>query len=193
MKKVLNTDVITNELEGASLFFTKRATPPLSPVHEQEIVEKAVNPLEDSPLFEKPTTPLPDAKNENQAEKQTNVQPTKKGKEVKKEKSNDDTVIPRHHGITTPRYHDTKQPQINGVMIGIVRKAVKEFGKEAATHRFTVAEKKEIADLIYTYKNRGIKTSENEIARIAVNFIVEDFKVNGENSVLHKILQALKE
>ncbi len=93
----------------------------------------------------------------------------------------------------TPRYHDTTIPRVYGVAIGLVRKAVKEFGKEAATHRFTVDEKKEIADLIYTYKSRGVKTSENEIARIAINFIVEDYRDNGENSVLHKILEALNE
>ena len=104
-----------------------------------------------------------------------------------------DTTPPSNHDTTVSRYHDTTTPRIHGVLIDLVRKAVKEFGKEAATHRFTVAEKREIADLIYTYKNTGIKTSENEITRIAVNFIMEDYKENGENSVLHKILQALNE
>ena len=89
--------------------------------------------------------------------------------------------------------HDTTQPLIHGVAIETVRKAVKEFGKEAATHRFTEAEKREIADLIYTYKNNGIRTSENEITRISVNFVMQDYKENGENSVLHKILKALNE
>ena len=110
-------------------------------------------------------------------------------------------MIPRYRDTTTPRYHDTTipsnhasiQPSIHGVSIDVVRKAVKEFGKEAATHRFTEAEKKEIADLIYTYKNTGIRTSENEVTRIAVNFIIGDYKENGENSVLHKILEALNE
>ena len=106
---------------------------------------------------------------------------------------NRDTTIPSNHDTTVSRYHDTTTPQVYGVAIELIRKAVKEFGKEAATHRFTEAEKKEIADLLYTYKNRGIKTSENEIARIAVNFVVEDYKVNGENSVLHKLLKALRE
>lgn len=106
---------------------------------------------------------------------------------------NRDTTIPSNHDTMVSRYQDTTTPQVYGVAIELIRKAVKEFGKEAATHRFTEAEKKEIADLLYTYKNRGIKTSENEIARIAVNFVVEDYKVNGENSVLHKLLKALRE
>src|SRR5687768_15630053 len=118
----------------------------------------------------------------------------KKQKVQKSEQpSNRDTTTPRYHDTTESGYQDTTTPQIHGVLIEQIRKAVKEFGKEAATHRFTQAEKKEIADLIYTYKNRGIKTSENEIARIAVNFVVEDYKVNGENSVLHKLLKALRE
>ena len=76
-------------------------------------------------------------------------------------------------------------------MIETVRKAVREFGKEAATHRFTSEEKKAIADVIYSYKRRGIKTSENEIARIAVNFLIDDYRQNGENSILDKVLEVL--
>ena len=78
-------------------------------------------------------------------------------------------------------------------MIELIRKAVKEFGKEAATHRFTVEEKRAIVDIIYAYKNLGLRTSENEIARIAVNFIISDYRENGENSVLDRVLRALNE
>jgi len=96
---------------------------------------------------------------------------------------NHDTTTPRHHGIVVPRYHDT--------IIEIVRKAVKEIGKEAATHRFAVEEKKAVASIIYAYGAQDVKTSENEIARIAINFIVQDYRENGENSILDKVLRAL--
>ena len=96
-----------------------------------------------------------------------------------------DTMIPSNRDTMTPRYHDT--------IISMVRKAVKEFGKEAATHRFTLSEKKAIADIIYTYKSNGFRTSENEVARIAVNFLIEDFRQNGENSILDRVLKALRE
>lgn len=152
--------------------------------------------LADSPFFA-PTQP----KNETitpplaipliQKEEPEKVSKPKKQK--LEQPSNRDTTTPSNHATTVSRYHDTTTPRIYGVVIELVRKAVKEFGKEAATHRFTEAEKKEISDLLYTYKNRGMKTSENEITRIAVNFIVEDYKENGENSVLHKILEALNE
>ncbi len=179
MTKKLNTESISNELEGASLFFTKSATPPTT---DNISVEKETNPITGSltlaqlaPEKVQPETP-------------------KRSKLHKVEQpSNRDTMTPRYHNTTVSRYHDTTTPQVHSVAVEVVRKAVKEFGKEAATHRFTDAEKKQIADLIYTYKNQGIRTSENEITRIAVNFIVEDRRENGENSVLHKILEALNE
>ena len=65
MKKKLNTDSITNELEGASLFFAKSATPLPAPEPEKPALEKDRNPLTNSPFFEKPSTPLPQAQNEN--------------------------------------------------------------------------------------------------------------------------------
>ena len=152
--------------------------------------------LADSPFFApappkvEPIAPPPVNPPVEKIEPEKIEKPTPKKVE---QPSNRDTMIPSNHDTTVSRYQDTTTPQVYGVAIELIRKAVKEFGKEAATHRFTEAEKKEIADLLYTYKNRGIKTSENEIARIAVNFVVEDYKVNGENSVLHKLLKALRE
>jgi hypothetical protein len=73
----------------------------------------------------------------------------------------------------------------------LARKAVKELGKEAATHRFTQGEKSALADIIYAYKSQGLRTSENEITRVAINFIISDYKANGENSVLDRTLKAL--
>ena len=71
----------------------------------------------------------------------------------------------------------------------VVRKAVKQIGKEAATHRFTLEEKNLLADIEYTYKRRGIRTSENEITRIAINYLIEEYRQNGEQSILAKILK----
>ena len=68
---------------------------------------------------------------------------------------------------------------------------MKHFGKEAATHRFTLDEKNLLADIEYTYKRRGIKTSENEITRIAINYFIEDYRRNGEGSLLDKILKLI--
>ena len=100
-----------------------------------------------------------------------------------KQPPNHDTMQQRNHYALVSRYHDTT--------IETVRKAVKELGKEAATHRFTIEEKSVIADLVYAYKRRGIRTSENEITRIAVNFVLQDNQESGKNGVLDKVLRAL--
>ena len=103
---------------------------------------------------------------------------------------NQATMPPRHHAIEGAwhRYQDA--------MVQTVRAAVKLFGKEAATHRFTPEEKKAIAEIVFTYKQRDIRTSENEITRIGVNFIgvnfiIRDYRENGESSLLHGVLKAL--
>ena len=94
------------------------------------------------------------------------------------------TTIPSSHDAMIPRHHDT-------ATIEVVRKALKIFGKEAATHRFTLEEKQSIAELIFAFRQKNIRTSENEITRIAINWLMLDTKNNKENSVLHQALLAL--
>jgi hypothetical protein len=68
---------------------------------------------------------------------------------------------------------------------------VKFAGKEPASYRFTHEEKKALLELAFSYKVQGFRTSENEIIRIAVNFLLKDIEVNGQKSVAVKVLQAL--
>jgi hypothetical protein len=100
-----------------------------------------------------------------------------------------DTVIPRHRDTTTPSNHETMIPGEEQDIFETVRKSVKQIGKEAATHRFTLDEKNQLADIEYTYKRHSIRTSENEITRIAINYFIEDYRNNGEASLLAKILK----
>ena len=139
--------------------------------------------LADSPFFKRAEqpTPLP-------------VKPKEK-KEVRKDvkpRHNDDTVTPRHRDTMQQSNHDITVSRYDDTIIEIVRKAVKELGKEAATHRFTEDEKKAVIDIVYSYKRQGVRTSENELTRIAVNFLIQDYRENGENSILHQALKALK-
>jgi hypothetical protein len=76
-------------------------------------------------------------------------------------------------------------------IIETIRKTVKSLGKEVSFTRVTPEEKGRVADIVYTYKRQGVKTSENEINRIAINFLVEDYKKNGKESVLAKAIEAL--
>jgi hypothetical protein len=76
-------------------------------------------------------------------------------------------------------------------MIEVIRKTVKSLGTKVSFTRVTPEEKARLSDIIYTYKRQGIKTSENEINRIAMNFLIEDFYKNGKESVLAQVIEAL--
>jgi hypothetical protein len=120
-----------------------------------------------------PHTPVtqPRTQNVNNETKQATTKP-----------SNRDTTVSRHHDTTT---------ESNDDCIEIVRKAVKPLGEKAATHRFTADEKEAIADIVYALKKKGITTSENEITRIAINYLVWDYKQTRQASILSRVLERL--
>ena len=137
--------------------------------------------LADSPFF-KPTSKIetiasPSDEKENFGEKESS--------------NRRKPVPPRNHDTMTPRNHDTVVSRYHDTTIESVRKAVKEFGKEAATHRFTLEEKKALAEIIHINKKRNIKTSENEIARIGINFIIQEYKEKEKQSLLDLVIKAL--
>ena len=142
--------------------------------------------LGDSPFFalpdtaEPPTTvepgPGPTSQPENIGVKDASATATTV-------QTNVDTVNGSPNDTMTPRYHDTT--------VETLRRAVKACGKEAATHRFTATEKDAIAEIVYACKREGLRTTENEITRIAVNFIIAEYQAKGESSLLVKVLRAL--
>ena len=118
-------------------------------------------------------------------------------KQDKRKKPVKATKKTRHHAIMQSSNHAVMQSSMTSrrhdAIIEKVRKTVKAIGKEPSTHRLTPEEKRAIIDIVYSYKSRGIKTSENEIARIAIGFLVNEYKENGKNSILHKAIKALNE
>jgi hypothetical protein len=88
-----------------------------------------------------------------------------------------------------PRNQDTVVAHVEDDILDVVRKAVRQIGKEVATHRFTLDEKNSLADIEYTYRRQGIRT--NEITRIAINYFIEDYRKHGDYSLLAKILKRL--
>lgn len=81
--------------------------------------------------------------------------------------------------------------QADFVLLEQIRKVVKQVGKEAATYRLTQAEKQQLADIVYTYKRLGCRTSDNELARIAISWLILDYQAQGEQSVLARVLETL--
>jgi hypothetical protein len=76
-------------------------------------------------------------------------------------------------------------------LIQEIRKTVKAYGKEVSYVRLTPEEKTLLAEIAYIYKSQGLKTSENEINRIAVNFLLIDYESNGRESILSRVIEAL--
>lgn len=72
-----------------------------------------------------------------------------------------------------------------------IRRTLKLIGKEVLYVRLTPEEKAQVGDIEYTYQRQGIKTSGNEIGRIALNFLLADYQTKGEQSILAKMLAAL--
>lgn len=73
-----------------------------------------------------------------------------------------------------------------------IRRVVKRPGKEVVYVRLTLEEKGQLADVVYTYKRQGVRTSDNELGRIAINGLLADYQENGEGSLLAKVLAALE-
>ena len=118
-------------------------------------------------------------------ESQKQPKPPKKVSSIQSRKK------PIKHASKKPRNHDTVVSRHQDAIIVKIRKALKEFGKEAATHRFTLEEKKALKKIVFSYNQMDISTSENEIARISINYVIEDYYINGENSILARAINAI--
>jgi hypothetical protein len=75
--------------------------------------------------------------------------------------------------------------------IEAIRKVVKTQGREVSFIRLTPEEKAQVSDIVYTYKRQGQKTTENQINRIAINYLLHDYHEHGEQSVLARVLAIL--
>ncbi len=80
-------------------------------------------------------------------------------------------------------------------LIETIRKSVKKVGREELYVRLPPEEKNELRTVVYQlnelYRGKGGKTSENEVSRIALKLLLEDYKKNGENSILFSVEEAL--
>ena len=87
--------------------------------------------------------------------------------------------------------HAPMPPDNQDDVIEHIRQAVRHTGKEAGTYRITRAEKKALVEICYSYRLEGIRTSENEITRIALNYLIHDHKSNPKDSILERVMEAI--
>ena len=76
-------------------------------------------------------------------------------------------------------------------VIESIRKTVKVTGKDVLFVRLTPEEKGQLADIVYTYKRQRKTTTETEIGRIAINYLVQDYHAAGAQSILARVIDAL--
>jgi len=181
-KKVLNTQSVINELKGQSAFFRQDA--PLQP----ETVDPNLPAVKAAPKKLK-KRPKPVAKLEtskttpNKEHSPINLPADNKSDNVS---SNASTYASMHAGMLASIQDD---------IVETIRKTVKQVGKDTLFVRLTPGEKHQVASVVYAlnemYRGESRKTSENEIGRIGVNFLLEDYKANGNESILAKVLAAL--
>lgn len=125
--------------------------------------------------------PLPAHSEPEVKERKTIVAP--KREKVHRSSKNDSGEQPNLGASKLASYTDST--------IETIRKTVKAVGKEVSFIRLTQGEKNQLADILYTFKRQGVKTTENEVNRIGLNLLLEDYRANGANSVLARVIAAL--
>ncbi len=100
---------------------------------------------------------------------------------------------PRQTAAKNDRYHDSDLSSDQAAMFAQLRKAVRARGTEQSIHRLSPQEKRAIKDIVYAYDTQGIRTSEVELTRIALNFLIADHKEHGKGSILAKALSFLND
>lgn len=141
--------------------------------------------LSDSPFF------LPSMTVESDPSGPPAVSPVSREETPAKNDASAPTTAKAHNDYSPDGMHDAVPPRYHDTTVETIRRAVKALGKEAATHRFTATEKEAIAEIVYACKRQGLRTTENEITRVAVNFIVHDYQAHGKDSLLVRVLLAL--
>jgi hypothetical protein len=167
MKKKLNETDITNELRGASLFFQRPATNDNEEDSEPKPRRRTTNP-------KKRAATVDTAVAEVDAAAEADIEPA-----------------PTQPVAPASMTASMASPPLDHELVETIRKNVKRLGKEATFCRFTQEEKNALGDITYTYKRSGIRTSENEVVRIAVNWLLENYRSDGQNSVLAQVLDKL--
>jgi hypothetical protein len=89
---------------------------------------------------------------------------------------------------TAPATPDVTETSDEPDLIATIQRALKVVGKEIYYVRVTPEEKDKVDDLVHAFKRQGMRTSVNEIGRIALNNLLTDYETNGERSVLGRVL-----
>ena len=179
-KKVLDTKTVINELRGQSAYFRKDLQEDDSHREGSKIESK-------NDADEKSSRSQPD-----KVIKETTPPIKSPPKELHPEMK-DDTL--GGHAYEQASKHASMIDNNEDDLVKTIRKTVKQVGTKTLFIRLTPEEKHELSSIVYTfnelYRGESHKTSENEIGRIALNYLLEDYRTCGDESILAKVLAAL--
>ena len=130
----------------------------------------------DQELFKKKQTPLSSTDNSDKMI----TSPTPESPSPARKQSNKKVNNSATNDVMTSSLHD--------VDLRAWRDTIENTETHNSSLRLTTDEGEHIEDLITDLKRKfKIKTSLNEIARLGLLHIVQDFKKNGENSLIYKV------
>jgi len=174
MKKVLDTEKITNELRGASVFF---------PAQNSQAEPSMVSPTQEEIKV----------RSDHQAEAHEET-------EVEARSALGAVTPSRRHAVMPSRSHAVTPAQVQEHLLidrhkwGAERAvaALKLIGSEKGTMRLTSEERGKLKSTAFNYQTSGVNLSENEILRIALNYLLEEDEYPGSHSRLDQIITELK-
>jgi len=164
-KKQLNTLAISNELQGgASLFFSKRPILPIPTDKPKKIVHKAKKSI--------------NTISENLVKKAQDSQITQQQTEN----------IPLLHKEMKEVNPNVMTSSLHEVNFRVWKDTIENTETHNSSLRLTNEENYAAEDLINELKRSlKVKTSLNEVARLGLLYILHDFELNKEQSLIYKV------
>jgi hypothetical protein len=164
-KKQLNTLAISNELEGgASLFFAKHPVPPLPIIKHEKTRQKTKTPAKTVPK---------------------NTAKEVRGGQISQQQPEDFALT--HEGMNGVN-HDVTTSPLHEVTFRVWKDLIENTETHNSSLRLTNEENYAVEDMINELKRSlKIKTSLNEVARLGLLYIIRDFTLNREKSLVYKV------
>lgn len=111
-----------------------------------------------------------------------------KAKKKQNHKSRDDKVTKLQNDNNTNKQDDDVTD-----IFDYIRKVVKEDNKEVSPFRISANEKDFLFDVLYILKKKyKFKSDATKVTRIALTYLLSDFKANGKNSILVNTLERIE-
>lgn len=107
---------------------------------------------------------------------------------------------PTSAGINVPLYQSTSTPSERDTTLALIHQSLRVKGSEAASYRLSKIEKQRLTVVLHELKMRNllnpdmldISSNENEVARIALNYLLNDYQTSKDESILVQVLTSLR-